>query len=109
MTEKKKSDVYGIDLMILKDEPSRQESGAGDVIRVVQWVFPRGSSVKLEKRSYYTKDGKKLTGKASGLALADMRVVIPNLPKIMLLMENPPAVERKPAKAAEEPIKEVPF
>lgn len=109
----KKDNVYGIDLKVLWHEPSKKEPGSGKMIKVVQWVYERGNTVKLEKRSYYTKDGKRLPGKAEGLGLKDLKLIHPFWKEVVAIMKNPPAPKPRPQepapRAEEQDMEEVPF
>lgn len=104
--------VRGIELLVIKDYPSKKESGAGVKIRVVQWVYDNGSSVKLERRGYFTKEGRVLTGKAEGLGWSDLEHIRPRWKEIVHLMTNPPEVkpiDKPKARQEDEEIEEVPF
>ncbi len=79
-----------IELLLIKDYPSKDQAGSGSKLRVVQWVFERGFSVKLERRAYYTKDGSPRIGKAMGLGLEDFAELHARWKEVIQLMKNPP-------------------
>lgn len=98
------ADIRGVELLVLW-ERKPNEKGDSAKIRVVQWIVDRKAvSVKLERRTFFSKDGETRTGKAEGFTLKDMEIVKPRLDEIMDLMRNPPA-----AKQPEDGIEEVPF
>ena len=118
-------DIESKDLLVI-DEYRDDERQSRRAIRVVQWSFSkkdgsRGTSIKLEKRNFFTKDGRELTGKAEGFNLFDMKKIRDKMDEIMALMENPDAAPAAPAAPAAAPqakkpasktsadIEEVPF
>lgn len=99
-----------IELIVVSDKKSTKQAGAGSKIRVVQWVFDKGSSVKLEKRAYYTENGQVKTGKAEGFGLSDLEALKPKWKEIIQMMKNPPKPPAPKAPARDEnEIEEVPF
>lgn len=131
MSEKKKTIVRYIELLVLRDTPSSADPGAGVKIIVCEWAydflfkpgmekkdFHRGAdgkafSVKLEKRGYYTtKTGELRIGKAEGLTLTDFGLLHPKWKEMITLMKNPPKPPAAPAPAGkkqDDTIEEVPF
>jgi hypothetical protein len=114
--DKKKRKLIGsVELLVVKDYPSRYETGAGSKIRVVQWLYDDGKfSVKLERRGYFTKEGKVMTGKAEGFGLDDLAALHPRWKDAIQLMKNPPKPPPPPAPAPkpqqeDDVIEEVPF
>jgi hypothetical protein len=73
---------------------------------------PEGFTVALEKRDYYTKDGKELPGKARGFTLEDLAFLHPKWKEMIALMKNPPKPPAAPSPASkpqDDVIEEVPF
>lgn len=129
MSDKKKPNVRMIELLLIRDIPSRKETGSGVKIRLVTFAYDfawtqdlgergyfaggdgKAFIVKLEKRSYYTKEGKKLPGKVEGLLLNDLAFLHPRWKEMIALMKNPPKPPLLPApvKPQDDAIEEVPF
>ena len=117
------ADVRSVELLVLRNAPSRDKEGCGIKLRVVQWIFKKkeggeGSSVKFEKRSYFPgPDGDEHTGKAEGFGIDDFKLLKAvvdgetNFVRVMKLMENPPAIKpvAAPEPTADDSIEEVPF
>lgn len=72
------------ELLVLKTEERRDGKS---VLRVVQW---NKYKPKLEKRGFYQKDGEFKTGKAEGLSLADLKLIIEKQDEIIAQMTAEP-------------------
>lgn len=113
-------DIKGVELLVLQ-ESSADQKGNWKKVRLVQWVVDgKAVSVKLEKRGFFkTQDGDIRMGKAEGLGLSDMKLLMVKnnegataWARVMALMENPPAYQPEPkaeAGAAADEIDSIPF
>lgn len=111
-TKKKRKLVDSVELLVIEDRPSRFEQGSGTKLRVIQWVYDDGNfSVKLERRGYFTKDGKIMNGKCEGFDLNDLAALHPRWKEAISKMKNPPPPPKPAPKkdTTDDTIEEVPF
>lgn len=111
-------DIRRVDLLILKDDKSKDKEGAGYRLAVVQWVKAdkQIGKIQLAKMNYWVNENDhREYMKIKGLTLDDLHVCNPKWNDIAALMKNPPAVvPRAPAPAAApagdtDSLEEVPF
>lgn len=116
-------DLQRIELLVLKDTPSRNKPGAGKRLSVVQWA-KNGKQVALQliQADYWINENDKgIRFKSKGASLDDIRSLFvkpEGAPasvwneKVEPIRKNPPAVVAAAPKAAassDETIEEVPF
>lgn len=96
-----------IELLVIHHCPSRKSPGCGWKLRLIQYFGEGGSTVKLEKVSYFQAEGKMREARRHGLGLSDLDILRPRWKEIVAVMKDPPAAPKKEPKKEEH--KEVPF
>jgi hypothetical protein len=105
MSEKKESGIKAVNTLLSIEKTSEDQKGRWTEIRVVEWVFEKGVSRKLEKREFFrAMNGKEMTGKAQGLGLSDIQKIRPHLDKVADLLSptNKPKADHAAAAAGDE-------